>query len=90
MFYEGILSLVKMEIEAIENEGAADRALLKLRMDAIYVNLGNVRRSGYRSAKEKDQYGILLAEFTRLQEQHRMCYDGVWSPDNRSGKDSSA
>jgi len=73
--YEGLLSLCKMEMEAIEEEGGIDQALLKIRMDTIYANLGIVRRSGYKSAKEKDQFKTLVAEFDLLLEFHVMWYD---------------
>lgn len=73
--YEGLLSLCKMEMEAIGKEGDADSALLKIRMDTIYANLGILRRSGYRSATEKDQYRTLRAHFAALQRRYGTFYD---------------
>lgn len=79
MIVDFAIDLCKLDIEAIDKEGAADRALLRTRMDTIYVTLKIayivIGRDGYNSVDQKNSYRDLRETFLQLQDRYGIFYN---------------
>jgi len=73
-----VIDLCRLEIEAIGREGGDDKALLKIRMDTIYVNLALVARAigegGHQDIDEAVRRQI-KATFLALDREYDFAYD---------------